>query len=97
MLKRFFYASAGIFLLALSYHLGAGSAESQAPSNSVVAVESVVSPYSNVVTANGDVYRFESGSGGGVPLNAVDRGNIFGAPTNAAETSWGRVKSEYRR
>src|SRR5262249_33696920 len=34
--KAFFYVCAGIFLLALSYHLGARSAVAQAPGNAVV-------------------------------------------------------------
>lgn len=31
MTKKFFYACAGVFLLALAYHLGAGSADAQSP------------------------------------------------------------------
>ena len=37
--KRFFYVSAALFLLALTYHLGARTATAQAPANSVVAAE----------------------------------------------------------
>src|SRR5205809_142055 len=38
MLKRFFYASAAVLMLALAYHLGAGTATAQAPGNPVVGI-----------------------------------------------------------
>jgi hypothetical protein len=58
MAKKFFFVCAGIFMLALAYHLGATSATAQAPSNSVVASFAVGSggyPLV-VVTTNGDIY-----------------------------------------
>ena len=97
MAKRFFYVCAGLFLLALSYHLGANSATAQAPGNSVVGVESAMTTYVNVVTANGDVYRVDAGQGGGGALNSTYRGNIFGVPVQAQPETWGAVKDKYRK
>lgn len=59
--KRFFFVCAGIFLLALSYHLGARSATAQ-NREGATAVALVVYPDASGVsqlyalTANGDVY-----------------------------------------
>ena len=39
MAKKFFYVCAGIFLLALSYHLGARNAGAQAGGNPVAAID----------------------------------------------------------
>lgn len=97
MAKRFFYVCAGLFLLALSYHLGARSATAQAPSNSVVGIETAMNSYTNIVTANGDIYRIDGGTTGGAALNAVYRGNVFSLPTRVEESSWGAVKDRYRR
>ncbi len=58
MLRKCFYASASVLMLALAYHLGASTAIAQAPSNSVV--DGWIVSYGGgtltvVVTANGDV------------------------------------------
>lgn len=50
--KRFFYVCAGLFLFALSYHLGAKSATAQAQGRILPASGS-----GNVVTSTGDVYQ----------------------------------------
>jgi hypothetical protein len=97
MAKKFFYVCAGLFLLALTYHLGAQSAIAQAPSNSVVGMDAASSTYANVITANGDVYRIDAGIGGGGALNATYRGNLFGAATPSSESTWGQVKDRYRK
>jgi hypothetical protein len=94
LLKRVFYASASVLMLALAFHFGAVSATAQAPSNPIVASLPGWSSYSfAVVTANGDVY-------GAVGLNASWQhlGNVFaGNPTPVEQQSWGAVKSRYRQ
>jgi len=93
MAKKFFYVCAGLFLLALSYHLGARTASAQAPSNSVVAMAYEASTLTlYAITANGDVY-FKSN---GCWIQPGCR-NIFGAPTPATSTTWGQLKSTYRK
>jgi hypothetical protein len=87
-LKRLFYASASILMLALAYHLGASTATAQAPSNPVVAA------YSNyVVTANGDVYSYP-GPSPAVAWSHV--ANVFSGATPAAMESFGALKARYR-
>ena len=87
--RAFFYVCAGIFLLALAYHLGARTATAQVgSSNPVVAVES-----GNVYTANGDVYTPTSS----FPTpQYVHCCNVFTGPTPAAQPTWGQLKSRYR-
>ena len=89
--KRFFYVSAALFLLALTYHLGARSAAAQAPSNPVV---SMAGAYPNlwVITANGDVYYLSNGC-----WIQPDCRNVFGTPTAGTPTTWGKVKADYRK
>jgi len=86
--RAFFYVCAGVFLLALSYHLGARTAMAQAPANPVVAMNGSVF----AVTANGDVYREEAGDGSRWTL----RGNVFATPTPTQHESLGSVKARYR-
>lgn len=89
--RAFFYVCAGVFLLALSYHLGARSAGAQAPGNPVVTAAGTL-----VLTANGDVY---------MPTNLADvayghwtrLGNVFsGGPVPARAETFGALKSRYR-
>ncbi len=90
-LKRLFYVSASILLLAAAYHLGASTARAQAPGNPVVAAFNA-----GVITANGDVYT--------VPANAtalsvwVRAGNVFtgGGPTPSQTQTFGALKARYR-
>lgn len=94
MAKRFFYVCAGIFLLALTYHLGARSAGAQAPGNPVVGcgVAAYGGQFGTVaVTANGDFYVLNNI---GTPRY---NGNIFGTPTSTTTESWGAVKDKYRK
>ena len=92
MLKRFFYASAAVLMLALAYHLGAGSATAQPPSNPVVGVAAVPGGMF-AGTANGDFYVF----GNGGPAAWRFAGNIFsGSPTPTQQESWGQLKARYR-
>jgi hypothetical protein len=94
--KKFFYVSAGLFLLAVSYQFGARSAGAQAPGNPVVSLSAVyfAQPLMWAVTSNGDVYA-DNGSQG---LTWVRRGNVFGnSPTASQSATWGQVKSTYRK
>jgi len=88
--RAFFYVCAGLFLLALSYHLGARSATAQAPGNPVVALLNSDTPIT-VATANGDIYRSPSPEG---PWTR--QSNVFGAPTPAQQESFGGLKAKYR-
>jgi len=89
--RAFFFVCAGVFLLALSYHLGATSAGAQAPGNAVVAAAGGF-----VVAANGNVY---AGPALLSPSNAsqwVLAGNVFEAPVSATQETWGQLKARYR-
>lgn len=96
-LKRFFFASASILMLALAYHLGATNAGAQAPGNAVVAVvppdgAGSVSGNGAIVTANGDVYGCSNGFA--PPYRFV--GNVFSSATPTNTTSFGALKARYR-
>jgi hypothetical protein len=74
MARKFFYVCAGMFLLALSYHLGASTATAQASGNPVVGGFQE-SGQTGVITANGDELEFLSSSGeAGTWIRA---GNVF--------------------
>ncbi len=95
-LKKLFYASASILMLALAYHLGASTATAQAPSNSVVACGSLqngggwLTPLA--ITANGDAYH---GNESGTTWTRV--GNVFSGPATPTTTeSFGALKAKYR-
>jgi hypothetical protein len=89
--RAFFYVCAGVFLLALSFHLGAQSARAQAPNNPIVCETNGV-----VVTANGDVYA-TPGVGPQPFAHWVYAGNVFGgAPTATTPQTWGQIKAKYR-
>jgi hypothetical protein len=92
-LKRVFYASASILMLAIAYHLGASTATAQAPGNPVVGMAG-----SDVVTANGDVYVISGIPGGTATYSHwVLAGNVFGgSPTPATTQSFGALKAKYR-
>jgi hypothetical protein len=88
-LKKLFFASASILMLALAYHLGASTATAQAPSNPVVGISN-----NNVVTANGDVY---TGTGtGSVELWTLVSNVFSGPPVPTRQTSWGALKVKGR-
>jgi hypothetical protein len=97
--RAFFYVCAGLFLLALSYHLGARNAGAQAGSmvTGFVGTGSIGTGQGDffVLTPNGDVYaRHLMSNGANGELVYV--GNFWGAPTPTQQESWGRVKSRYR-
>jgi len=73
MARKFFYVCAGLFLLALSYHFGATSAEAQAPVSSVAAAAGgAIGTW--VFTSNGDAYQALDNAG---TITFVPRGNVF--------------------
>lgn len=92
--KTFFYVSLGILALAGAFHMGARSAQGQAPGNPVVGISSTgaASFAFLAVTANGDVYKSSSLGDTWILVS-----NVFsGAPVQATETTWGRIKAERR-
>jgi hypothetical protein len=97
MLKRFFYASASILMLAIAYHLGATTATAQVPGNPIVAAFAWANPYPAVITANGDIYWNSSANPiGGQWVRSI---NVFTnqGPTAAQQASWGQLKAQYRK
>ena len=92
--RKFFFVCAGLFLLALSYHFGAGTATAQAPGNPVVSIATINNSgsfYYTAVTANGDVYT--TGQQGVTSWSLA--ANVFsGGPTPALHES-GQLKSHY--
>ena len=97
--KRFVYACAGVFLLALSYHLGAKPVAAQANSLNVVGMsyESGV-PGLLVLTPNGDVFfRQFNGEPPFLFIGAPRLiGNYWaGGPTPTLNESWGQLKARY--
>lgn len=96
MAKKFFYVCAGVFLLALSYHLGARNATAQTGSmvSGFSAVTPEYAPCLYVMTPNGDVYS-SCGPDFSRPPNFV--GNFWGGgPTPVRPETWGSVKARYR-
>lgn len=63
MARKFFYICAGILMLALSYHLGASSADAQAVGLGLVCRLAGTDMYGSesFCTPNGDVYQYWSG------------------------------------
>ena len=59
MAKRFFYACAGLFVLALSYHLGAQTATAQGETGHVGRFQLFAGPYHYVDGVNTQVDREE--------------------------------------
>jgi photosystem II stability/assembly factor-like uncharacterized protein len=81
MAKRFLYVCAGLFLLALTYHLGVRRADAQAPGNPVVGVVGPNGCNHLAVTANGDSYTTSD------QTNWQHTGNVFGADPPAPGNS----------
>jgi hypothetical protein len=96
MAKRFFYASAGILMLALAYHWGATSVIAQTGGASVVGVAYTPGLANSSVTAicaNGDVYAADTQVG---PWHLLS--NVFAAgPTPVQPSTFGAIKAKYRR
>lgn len=79
-MKRFFYASAAILMLAIAYHLGASTATAQTTKVIVAAANGPVGLFA--FTASGDSYQAIQTGGGA--LTWTPRGNVFsGSPTPA--------------
>ena len=100
MAKRFFFVCAGLFLLALSYHLGARSATAQAGATGFAF--SVSGPIACVMTPNGDVYaRYTGNVAQPGTLDAAPPaarlGNFWGGATGAQPQTWGQVKDRYHK
>ena len=105
MARKFFYVCAGMLMLALSYHLGAGTAAAQATGR-VVSMQALFAGVGGGIlycTDAGDLYfRYVSGAagdGGPSDLLASSRylGNLqSGPPVPAVHESWGQVKARYR-
>jgi hypothetical protein len=136
MLKKLFYASASVLMLAAAYHLGAVSAQAQGGAtvdcggisfrsngtthgfvagavtgrtyrffNGIDAITTFSQPIPGtspaiavnpdnaaVMLANGDVYDF---SGGTQSWEFVV--NMAGGATPAAKSTWGQLKTNYRK
>ena len=84
--KKFFAVCGGLFLLALSWHLGAQNVQAQAPSNPIVACRDD----GNVVfTANGDMYVRNA--------QWAFSGNVFaGSSVNVEQHTLGQLKARFR-
>jgi len=99
--KVFFFVAAGGLLLAGAFHLGAQTAQGQVAGNPIALSTVVTLPNGervpSVILENGDVWAWR---GGGIPTlqePPTFRGNLFsGAPVQATETTWGRIKAERR-
>jgi len=101
--RSFFFVCAGIFLLALAFHLGAMTATAQSGS---IVTGFAASPGNDcgsvfwAMTQNGDIFgrtltTGPCGSSAG-PLYHI--GNFWsGSPTPATQETWGQLKSRYRR
>jgi hypothetical protein len=94
MARKFFLVCAGMFLLALSYHLGAGNATAQTGGQIVGFAHDGNTFF--VVTSNGDIFWSNAPSFDG-PLDPVRlTGNIWaGGATNTVHTSWGQAKARF--
>lgn len=95
MARKFFFVAAGLLMLALSYHFGAGTSLAQSAGGAAVALASEpAGGYMLALASNGDVYRAQAGTR---TYNFELVGNIFsGAPTPALRQSWGQVKARYQ-
>ena len=96
MAKKFFYVTAGMLMLALTYHLGARSATAQAGGSVVGVAAYFYQPGGAgeyvVATSSGDVYRKQTGG------QWQYQGNALGAgPTITEQQTWGQVKDKYRK
>ena len=97
MAKKFFYVCAGIFLLILSYQLGATNAEGQAGS-SVSGLTAAVwqGSYSYfVMTPNGDIFAKAGSSTALNPGPPQFMGNFWNGATATTPSTWGQVKDRY--
>lgn len=92
-MRNFFYAAAGIFLLALAFQLGSTTATAQVAGQFVGLSCMDARNELYAITADGRVYcsyGFDVGS------HWVYRGSASGAPVPATQQSWGQVRDRYR-
>ena len=95
-MKAFFYLCAGIFLLALSYHLGASTARAQGPGNPIVGIAGFSGAWM-IVTENGDAYLSNATAPPGTECVWARGCNIFGGPPIPVRTeTFGGIKARYR-
>jgi hypothetical protein len=95
--RAFFYVCAGIFLLALSYYLGASNATAQANS-SVTGFTTTDGCTFYVLTPNGDIFKGGRVTDCNSPFGAATRvANFWNGATPAAQQTWGKLKASYRK
>jgi hypothetical protein len=92
MFRKFFYAAAGVFLLALSFHLGNTTATAQGTGQFVALCMNADSRLV-ALTSDGRVYAAPSYS---VLGTWHFQGTISSGPTPTTSQSWGQVKERYR-
>jgi hypothetical protein len=90
--RAFFFVCAGIFLLALAYHLGAQSATAQSQSQAAsIANFGGTNVGFVAMNVSGDVFISRDQA-----ATWTFQGNIYSSPTPAAQPTWGQLKSRYR-
>jgi hypothetical protein len=89
--RTFFFVAAGIFLLALTYHLGARSANAQLSANTVASAFEGPGATAYAVTDDGDVYASPNPS----ESDFTFLRNVFGGATPTAPQSFGQVRTRY--
>ncbi len=91
--RAFFFVCAGVFLLALAYHLGATSAQAQYGAT-VTGFAVTSGPYGYVMTPNGDVYQRYLAD----PAAPASRMCNYwgGGPTPTEPQTVGQLKVKYR-
>ena len=104
--KAFAFVALGILALVAAFHLGARSAQGQAPGVVAAAVpsnpylrDSAGNAYYGVLMENGDAYGWRTTEYGGPTVGVAPQylGNLFsGAPVQTQGTTWGRIKAERR-
>ena len=100
--KAFFFVAAGVLMLVGAFHLGARSAQGQSVGSPIAAIH-IVGNASNsshdiaAILENGDVWGWPDRSAPSLFVPPEFFGNLFsGAPVQATETTWGRIKAERR-
>ena len=93
MAKRFMFVCLGLLALAVAYHLGASSVQSQGTGTFVsLAPGPYMSSSVYALTSDGDLY----GCGvNGFPTFAY-LGNFNSAPTSTQSTTWGQIKASFK-
>lgn len=95
MLKRLFYSSAIILMLAIAYHLGARNAQAQA--GSTISGMAMTTNTVVVMTPNGDCYLETLNSNGNLAPPPYYMGNFWGGTISVQPETWTGVKEKYRK